>query len=684
MMKAQKSHDNAHFSMIQPRAFYKFRQRASVRTFLLCSFGAAVLITVGSLVLVTAALTREQQMQREMEAAKTKAEIEQRKNQEVARFLDGILQALGSSVASHGDPTKLKEVLDQTAERVGGQLTNQPVIQGQMSSFLGQGYRELQMYAQAEQMDRAALALNQELYGTNSPEVAESLNDIGLTLWSEGNLVESEGALVKALDLRQQLFGEENPDVATSLNNLAIVYRGQRRLAQAETLLGESLGIRRKLFGDDSAEVADSLHALGILLNDEGKRVQSEAAAREILGINQRIDANKHAAAAPSLDSAAWDNDDHRQSDEAESLCVTALTIQRKILGDTNPAVAKTLSSFGELIRQQGNLVEAQTLLSAALSIQRKLLDQNDPDILSTLRSLAATFAGEGKWAEAEMAERQALSSWRHTAGNEDPEMAGELGNFVDALMAQGKLDEAGEILDEALTPAFVSRPSSVNLLRKRIEVRGRRGRWLEAASDAARAIKLDPGDPYRYHLLAVLLALNHERPAYEELCRKLLETFGNTTEAFADERMAQDCLLLPHSGVDLQLVARLADRAVIAAKGDGYALPIFQPCKAISDYRLGHYAEAINSAENSPANSQAFEEAQSCAALAMAHWQLGQKDQAHAALEKGVKFTLGVFPERENEDFGNDWVSWLIARIQLDEATALIQTPSDGANISK
>ncbi len=644
---------------------------------LLCSFGAAALITIGSLVLVTAALTREQQVQREMEAAKAKAEIEQRENQEVTRFLEGVLQASGAAVASHGDTSRLKAVLDQTAGLVGGQLTNQPVVRAQISSLLGQGYRALGMSAQAGQMDRTALALNQELYGTNSPEMAESLTDIGLTFWGEGNLVESEGALVKALDLRQQLFGEENPTVATSLDNLAIVYRGQRRLGQAETLLDESLGIRRKLFGNDSVEVADSLHALGILLNDEGKRDQSEAATRESLAIYQRLAAKNHATAAPTIDSSPWENDAYRQSDEAESLCVTALTIQQKVLGDENPAVAKTLSSFGELMRQQGNLVAAQTLLAAALSIQRKLLAKNDPDILSTLRSLAATFAGEGKWAQAEKAEREALDSWRQTAGNEDPEMAGELGNFVDALMAQGRLDEAGRILDEALTPAFVSRPSSVNLLRKRIEVRGRRGQWLEAVDDAARAVDLAPGDAYGYHLLAVLLAMNNQRPAYEKLCRKLLETFSNTTEAFADERIAQDCLLLPHSGADLESVARLADRAVMAAKGDNYALPIFQPCKEMSDYRLGHYAEAIDSAEKLPANSQAFEETQSCAALAMAHWRLGQKDEAHAALEKGIKITAALFPERENEDLGKDWVGWLIARIELDEATALIQPES-------
>ena len=65
----------------------------------------------------------------------------------------------------------------------------------------------------------------------------------------------------------------------------------------------------------------------------------------------------------------------------------------------------------------------------------------------------------------------------------------------------------------------------------------------------------------------------------------------------YIDERVAQDCLLLPHSGVDLELVDKLADMAVARGSGES-ALPYFQACKAMSQYRLGHFAEAIEWAE--------------------------------------------------------------------------------------
>ncbi len=65
----------------------------------------------------------------------------------------------------------------------------------------------------------------------------------------------------------------------------------------------------------------------------------------------------------------------------------------------------------------------------------------------------------------------------------------------------------------------------------------------------------------------------------------------------YVAERVAQDCLLLPHSGADLALVDKLADAAVTLGSSEA-SLPYFQVCKAMSNYRLGRFPEAIEWAE--------------------------------------------------------------------------------------
>jgi tetratricopeptide (TPR) repeat protein len=226
------------------------------------------------------------------------------------------------------------------------------------------------------------------------------------------------------------------------------------------------------------------------------------------------------------------------------------------------------------------------------------------------------------------------------------------------------------------LTEALIKQPSSANLLVQRVNLNGRRGRWREATADAVLAAENQPTDHYRYHTLVALLATTQDRPAYEELCKRLVTKFPNPTNPFIAERIAQDCLLLPSSGVDLQLIDNLADVAVTFGNGDA-SLPYFQACKAMSNYRLGRFGEAVDWADkavNCP-TAEALAKAKAFAVLAMANWQLGKQSAARSALAQGTASAPNFAPENDTADLGESWVAWLIARISLNEATKLMPT---------
>jgi hypothetical protein len=154
-----------------------------------------------------------------------------------------------------------------------------------------------------------------------------------------------------------------------------------------------------------------------------------------------------------------------------------------------------------------------------------------------------------------------------------------------------------------------------------------------EAAADARLALENQLTDHYRYHTLAALLAMSGDRPAYEQVCERLVTKFADSTNPYVAERIAQDCLLLPDSGADLVLMDKLADKAVTAGSGtDGF--PYFQACKAMSNYRLGHFSDAV-AWERKRTKLGGICASHAYAVLAMAHWQLGQKD-GRAAPAKG------------------------------------------------
>jgi hypothetical protein len=64
-----------------------------------------------------------------------------------------------------------------------------------------------------------------------------------------------------------------------------------------------------------------------------------------------------------------------------------------------------------------------------------------------------------------------------------------------------------------------------------------------------------------------------------------------------------------------------------------------------------------------------------------MADWQLGQKDEARSMLAKGEELEPAILPASIAGDPSDLWQHWVYARIQLEEAAALIQpasTPAD------
>jgi len=649
-----------------PSKLYKFKKLVLRNRFLFAGIGVVAALLVVSLIVVSASLAKAK-------LDKAKAEIEATKSRQITQFLQEMLQGVGPSVSLGRDTTMLREILDRTAERVGKEMANQPAVEAELRGLIGKLYLEIGNYDRAEQMERVALALNRKLSGPES-QTASLLNDLGQALWKQGKLAEAEEVDREALDIRRRLFGNMNADVATSINDLASVYRRQRKLTEAEALIREALEIRQKLFGNEHLEVADSLHNLCVILGDVGKRAESETTAREMLAMRRRLLGDEHVLVAAALMDVAWAIGFTGKTAEAESLEKEALAMRRKLLGDAHPDVANNLSILADRMRQRGNLAESHSILNAALSIQRKLLGDDHPATIDSLRTLGLVLEAEGKWEEAETTHRETLSLRRKRDGNEDRATLAEVEGLIRALKAQNKFADAEQVLNEALTPEFIKKPASVKLLALRVDLRGRQGRWQEAAADAALALEHEPEEHYRYHMLAPLLVITGDRPGYELLCRRIANTFTNTLNPYVAERMAKDCLLVTNSEMNLVWADRLADIAITRGSGEP-SMTHFQVCKAVAQYRQGRFAEAIEWAEKPLTSSSVHARANACAVLAMAHWQLGQKGEARALLVKGDALAPKITFAPNAQNVGSDWLGWLFARIWLDEATALLKS---------
>lgn len=667
---------NEPISARPPSRLYKLQKTVQRNQLLFAGVGVIAVLLVSGLIVVSASLAGERRSRREAQLAQANAEAASFKSQQVTKFLEDMLNGVEPSAALGRDTTMLREILNRTAERVSKEMNNQPAVEAELLGLLGTLYHEIGNYDRAEEMHRSALAIRKKLFGQESAEVATSLNDLGLTLLANNKLTEAEEAHGKALAIRQHLYGNDNADTATSLNDLSSVYRQETKLAQAEPMARQALAIRQKLFGEENLQVADSLRNLSLILGNEGRWTESEAMVRKVLDIRRKLLGPEHPWVASALDDVAWAAGATGKLEEAERLERESLAMRQKLLGAEHPDVAKSLYLIGDRMRQRGNLNEAYPVLSAAFSIQRKLLGEDNPASLYTLRSLGSTLEAENRYAEAEQVYREALAVWHKRGENETGQALSEVESLTMVLMAQKKFTDAEQLLDETLTPDLIKQNSSAELLALRAGLKARQGQWQQAVADQSRAIRDQPANQWRFPILAALLVRTHDQPAYEQFRKRLLSDFANTADIYAADQVAKSCLFLPSSEADLKIISRLADSTVAEGVGDQGAKPYFQDCKALCEYRKGHYAAAIDWAQKPLKVPGLHVYGHAYAILAMAYWQLGEKDTARTMLAKGEEAAPATMPARIAEDPSSAWQGWLYARIQLEEAAALI-TPS-------
>jgi serine/threonine protein kinase len=739
---------NEAISARPPSKLYKLQKTALRHKLLFAGICVIAVLLVVSLIVVSASLAKERESRRAAVAASAKS-------LQVTKFLENMLNGAGPAAARGRDATMLMEILDQTAERLGSELSNQPAVEAELRGIIGKLYEQIAKYDQSEKMESEALAIRQRTFGPESLEAAASLNDLGLNFMARHKLAEAEKLHAEALAIRRRLLGSENADTAASLNDLGAVYRDQGRLAEAKTNALAALRIRQKLFGTNHMAVADSLRNLSIIAGGESKWDEAYDKAQQVLAIRRKLLEPNHPEIASALEDVAWAASGRGKYDEAQkveeevlamrlnllgethpdigrglnalgqllanrgelltsdAVLKATLSIQRKLIGDENRATLETFSALGRVLDQQGKLTEAESIWREALAVWSKLGDADNERRLYTLRGLAETLEKVGKWPEAESIWRESLPLWRKRFGNEhpesmytlrklalaleaernwpgaesvhrealslsrkkgdhDPEALADLEKLVRVLTNEKKFSDAEEVLSTALTPEFIKQPASVGLVVQRVNLAGRRARWQQAATNAALAITLQPDDHYHYHRLAALLAMNRDRAAYEDICKRILLKFDSATNPFIAERVAQDNLLLPHSNVDLELMDRLADTSITLGSTDP-ALPYFQACKAMANYRLGRFPEAVSWGEKAANSNIAFAQAKAYAVLAMTYSQLGQKERAQLMLGKGDALASAASSGGGPEDLGESWVAWLMARISLDEAAEVL-----------
>jgi superkiller protein 3 len=348
-----------------------------------------------------------------------------------------------------------------------------------------------------------------------------------------------------------------------------------------------------RLLGRSLADSAGALEQAVALLRQAQRQYPADLWINDALGmychdLRQYDDSARFYTAAQAVrpDSPYLSNGIGRALLEKRSFPEAAAEFAKAI--DLKPDYAMAHNNLGIALGHQGKLAEAEAACREAIHLW--------PDLALLHFNLGWVLQCQGKPAEAEAEYREAIRL--------RPDYAGAHGDLGLMLKRQGKLTEAEAEYREALR----LQPDYADARCKLGVVLERQGKLTEAEAILREGIRLQPDNPSAHNGLAWFLA------------------------TCADPQRRNP-----------QAAVALAERAVQLAPMEGIYWNTLGPAR----YRAGDCRGAITALEKSMALRQGGDSLD-WFFLAMAHWQLGDKDQARQWYAKAVSWMEEHQPKDE------------------------------------
>jgi CHAT domain-containing protein len=244
-------------------------------------------------------------------------------------------------------------------------------ITATLMSQLGNFYREVGRYADAEKILKTAVASLERIGSSANLELAGALNNLGGVYLNQDMYPETEALFKRSLAVAERLPAGKMRDYqrGTSMNSLAVVYgeqanamanNGQAGEANAAydrmiAMLNEVIPIWSKLFATNPQAVANLVANRGEAYSKKQQYDRAEADLREALKVRLQALGPKHQAVATVQNNLANALMAEKKYPEAEQLLSSALATRTEVLGPNHPSTARSLEALSRLYAASGN-----------------------------------------------------------------------------------------------------------------------------------------------------------------------------------------------------------------------------------------------------------------------------------------------------------------------------------------
>lgn len=290
-----------------------------------------------------------------------------------------------------------------------------------LSSALGMHIRLLGAYAEARRYIEQALAIQQQLWGTEHPDTARSLSNLGTVLWRQGEYAAAQRCLEQALAIQERVLGLDHRDTAQSIYSLGGVHWFQGRFTEARRYTEQVLTIQQRTLGMEHPATARSLSTLGVVQESLGAYAEAQRCLEQALAIQERIVGAEHPDSTHTMINLGVVLCAQGEYERSWSCLQQALAIHERMLGADHPGMALSLLSLGRLCYAQGRYDKAQSYHEQALAIRERMLGEEHPDTATSLNHLGLVLQKQGDVQQSRNYFARALAIFERRLGPQHP-----------------------------------------------------------------------------------------------------------------------------------------------------------------------------------------------------------------------------------------------------------------------
>ena len=303
------------------------------------------------------------------------ARIEAKKFERVNMFLQGMLSSVDPNEL--GRDVKVYDILEKAADDIKTELKDQPEIEADINRTLGNTYVSLGEYDQAKPHLYNYLSINENLYGTESKQVAQSLHDIGLYYHWIGDYNLADSLYSKALTIYRKVLTEPTLALAENLNDYAIIQSDLGAYDKAEELFRESLVIFQNIDGERNRNVASVMNNLAIALHYKNDLEEAEKYYLKAQEIFIELFSENHPEVGSTYNNLAFVYMDKDNYEKAEEYFYKSYEIKITLKGEDHPDVGLALNNLGAINFSKGDYETAKNYLLRAIQQHQKALPED-------------------------------------------------------------------------------------------------------------------------------------------------------------------------------------------------------------------------------------------------------------------------------------------------------------------